>query len=166
MRLCSRLFQGIPTRKESCSCMALGPPARVGPVAIATQLTLNLGRVLLRPRGLGTYVPIGNFPGVPIRRSAMRRLILGLTVIFLAPTALIALTAGGGLVGDPESGAAGGAFQKRQNPSGGVAGGSQGGFLGGNQILAKGDMAGTGGGAGGMMGAMKGGKKGGMHGPR
>ena len=93
----------------------------------------------------------------------MRRLILGLTVIFLAPTALIALTAGGGLVGDPESGAAGGAVQKRQIPSGGVAGGSQGGFLGGNQILAKGDMAGTGGGAGGMMGAMKGGKKGGMH---
>src|SRR6266568_1457999 len=80
----------------------------------------------------------------PIRRSAMRRLILALTVIFLAPTALIALTAGGGLVGDPESGAAGGAIQKRQIPSGGVAGG----------------------GAGGMMGAMKGGKKGGMHGPR
>jgi len=93
----------------------------------------------------------------------MRRLILALTVLFLAPTALIALTAGGGLVGDPESGAAGGAFQKRQNPSGGVAGGSQGGFLGGNQILAKGDMTGTGGGAGGMKGAMKGGKKGGMH---
>ena len=81
-----------------------------------------------------------------------------------APTALIALTAGGGLVGDPESGAAGGAVQKRQIPSGGVAGGGQRGFLGGNQILAKGDMGGTGGGAGGMKGAMKGGKKGGMHG--
>jgi hypothetical protein len=94
----------------------------------------------------------------------MRRLILALTVLFLAPTALIALTAGGGLVGDPESGAAGGAFPNRQNPSGGVAGGSKGGFLGGNQILAKGDMSGTGGGAGGMKGAMKGGKKGGMHG--
>jgi hypothetical protein len=95
----------------------------------------------------------------------MRRLILGLTIIFLAPTALIALTAGGGLVGDPESGAAGGAaVQKRQVPSGGVAGGSQGGFLGGNDILAKGDMTGTGGGAGGMKGAMKGGMKGGMHG--
>src|SRR6266849_3052039 len=71
LRLCSRLFQGIPTRKESCSCMALGPPARVGPVAIATQLTLNffacpldMGRVLLRDRLLGTYVPIGNFPRV------------------------------------------------------------------------------------------------------
>jgi len=94
----------------------------------------------------------------------MRRLILALTVIFLAPTALIALTAGGGLVGDPESGAAGGAVQKRQIPSGGVAGGGQGGFLGGNEILARGDMTGTGGGAGGMKGAMKGGMRGGMHG--
>jgi hypothetical protein len=92
----------------------------------------------------------------------MRRLIPALTVLFLAPTALIALTAGGGLVGDPESGAA--AVQNRQNPSGGVAGGSKGGFLGGNEILAKGDMSGTGGGAGGMKGAMRGGKKGGMHG--
>jgi hypothetical protein len=94
----------------------------------------------------------------------MRRLILALTVIFLAPTALIALTAGGGLVGDPESAAGVGTLQKSQTPSGGVAGGGQGGFLGGYQILAKGDMSGTGGGAGGMKGAMKGGKKGGMHG--
>jgi hypothetical protein len=94
----------------------------------------------------------------------MRRLILALTVLFLAPTALIALTAGGGLVGDPESGAAGG--QKRQIPSGGVAGGGHGGFLGGNEILAKGDMTGTGGGAGGHKGAMRGGKKGGMHAKR
>jgi hypothetical protein len=92
----------------------------------------------------------------------MRRLILALTAIFLAPTALIALTAGGGLVGDPESGAAGGAIQTRQIPSGGVAGGGQGGFLGGNEILAKGDMTGTGEGKGGMKGQMKGGKKGGM----
>jgi len=94
----------------------------------------------------------------------MRRLILALTVLFLAPTALIALTAGGRLVGDPESGAAGGAFQKRQNPSGGVAGGGQGRFLGGNEILAAGDMSGSGGGAGGHKGEMRGGKKGGMHG--
>jgi len=94
----------------------------------------------------------------------MRRLILALAVVFLAPTALIALTAGGGLVGGPESGTGGGAVQKGQIPSGGVAGGGQGGFLGGYQILAKGDMGGTGGGAGGMKGAMKGGKKGGMHG--
>ena len=94
----------------------------------------------------------------------MRRLILALTVLFLAPTALIALTAGGGLVGDPESGAAGDAVQKGQIPSGGVGGGSKGGFLGGNEMLARGDMTGTGGGAGGMKGAMRGGQKGGMHG--
>src|SRR5260370_42233544 len=96
----------------------------------------------------------------------MRRLSLALTALFLAPTALIALTAGGGLVGDPECGAAGGAFQNRQNPSGGVAGGSKGGFLGGNEVLAKGDMGGTGGGGGGMKGAMEGGKEGGLHGNR
>jgi hypothetical protein len=91
----------------------------------------------------------------------MRRLILALTAIFLAPTALVALTAGGGLVGDPESGAAGDAIQKRQTPSGGVAGGGQGGFLGGNEmILAKFDMKGTGEGKGGMKGQMKGGNKG------
>jgi hypothetical protein len=94
----------------------------------------------------------------------MRRLILALAVLFLAPTALIALTSGGGLVGDPESGAAGDSVQKRQIPSGGVAGGSKGRFLGGNDILARGDMSGTGGGAGGMKGAMRGGRTGGMHG--
>jgi hypothetical protein len=97
----------------------------------------------------------------PIRRSAMRRLILALTAIFLAPTAVIALTAGGGLVGDPESGAAGGAIRQRQIPSGGVSGGGQGGFLRGNEILAKGDMTGTGEGKGGHKGKMKGGNKGG-----
>jgi hypothetical protein len=91
----------------------------------------------------------------------MRRLILALTAIFLAPTALVALTAGGGLVGDPESGAVGGAIQKRQIPSGGVSGGGEGGFLGGNEmILAKFDMKGTGEGKGGMKGQMKGGNKG------
>ena len=90
----------------------------------------------------------------------MRRLILALTAIFLAPTALIALTAGGGLVGDPESGAAGGAIQERQTPSGGVSGGGQGGFLGNGILLAKGDMKGTGPGAGGMKAKMEGGGKG------
>ena len=91
----------------------------------------------------------------------MRRLILALTAIFLAPTAVIALTAGGGLVGDPESGAAGGVIQKQQIPSGGVSGSGQGGFLKGNEILAKGDMTGTGEGKGGHKGKMKGGNKGG-----
>jgi len=90
----------------------------------------------------------------------MRRLILTLTAIFLAPTALIALTAAGGLVGDPESGAARGALEKRQIPSGGVSGGGQGGFLGGYEILAKADMMGTGPGKGGQKAAMKGGGKG------
>jgi hypothetical protein len=92
----------------------------------------------------------------------MRRLIAALTAIFLGPTAVIALTAGGGLIGDPQSGAGGGAIQNRPIPSGGVAGGSQGGFLGGSEILAAGDMTGTGGGKGGMKGQMKGGMKGGM----
>jgi hypothetical protein len=91
----------------------------------------------------------------------MRRLILALTAIFLAPTALIALTAGGGLVGDPESGAAGGGIQERQTPSGGVSGGGQGGFLGNKILLAKGDMTGTGEGKGKQKGQMKGGNKGG-----
>lgn len=91
----------------------------------------------------------------------MRRLILALTAIFLAPTAVIALTAGGGLVGDPESGAAGSAIHKRQIPLGGLSGGGQGGFLRSNEILAKGDMTGTGEGKGGHKGKMKGGNKGG-----
>ena len=93
----------------------------------------------------------------------MRRLILALTVILFTPMALIALTAGGGLVGDPQSAGAAGAFQERQIPSGGVAGAGQGGFLLDNEILAKSDRTGTGGGAGGMKGAMKGGMMGGMH---
>ena len=92
----------------------------------------------------------------------MRRLIVALTAIFLAPTAVIALTAGGGLIGDSQSGAGGGAIQNRPIPSGGVAGGGQGGFLGGSEILAEGDMSGTGEGQGGMKGQMKGGNKGGM----
>jgi len=90
----------------------------------------------------------------------MRRTIFALTVIFLAPTAAMALPAGGELVGDSELGAAGAAVQKRQIPPDGVAGSDQGGFLGGKVILAKGDKTGTGGGHGGH----KGQKKGGNHG--
>ena len=85
----------------------------------------------------------------------MRRTILALTVIFSAPTALMALTAGGGLVGDSEFGAAGAAVQKRQIPPGGVAGSGDEGFLGKNIILAKGDQSGTGPGRGGHKGAHK-----------
>jgi hypothetical protein len=85
----------------------------------------------------------------------MRRTILALTVIFSAPTALMALTAGGGLVGDSEFGAAGAAVQKRQIPPGGVAGSGDEGFLGKNIILAKGDQSGNGPGRGGHKGAHK-----------
>jgi hypothetical protein len=92
----------------------------------------------------------------------MRRTMFALAVILLAPTAAMALSAGGELVGGSELGlgAAGAAAQKRQIPPGGVAGGDQGGFLGGNVILAKGDKTGTGPGRGGH----KGQKKGGEHG--
>jgi hypothetical protein len=92
----------------------------------------------------------------------MRRTILALTVIFLAPTAVMALTAGRELVGDSELGAAGAAIQKRQIAPGGVAGSGHGGFLGGNVILAKGDKSGTGPGLGGHKGEKKGEHKGGQ----
>ncbi len=90
----------------------------------------------------------------------MRRTILALTVIFLAPTAVMASTSGRELVGDSEFGTAGAAIQKRQIAPGGVAGSDQGGSLGGNVILAKGDQSGTGPGAGGQKGQKKGGHKG------
>jgi hypothetical protein len=90
----------------------------------------------------------------------MRRTILALTVIFLAPTAVMALTAGQ-QVGDSELGAAA-AIQKRQIAPGDVAGSSDGGFSAGNVILAKGDKSGTGPGRGGHKGAKKGERKGGQ----
>ena len=86
----------------------------------------------------------------------MRSTILALTVIFLAPTAVMAQ------VGDLELGAAGAAIQKRQIAPGDVAGSGHGGFLGGNVILAKGDKTGTGPGRGGHKGAHKGEHKGGQ----
>jgi len=91
----------------------------------------------------------------------MRRTIMALTVIFLAPTAVMALTAGREQVGDSELGAAA-AIQKRQIAPGDVAGSGHGGFLGGNVILAKGDKSGTGPGRGGHKGAKKGERKGGQ----
>lgn len=87
----------------------------------------------------------------------MRKLILAAAV--LALTAVTAYTAGGALIGTPTDPA-----QQPQVRSGGVGANPQGGFLGGYERLAKGDMSGTGPGAGGHMGAMKGGKKGGQHG--
>jgi hypothetical protein len=89
----------------------------------------------------------------------MRRMILALTVIFLAPTAVMALTSGQEQVGDPELGAAGAAIQKRQIALGDVAGSGHG---GGNVILAKGDKSGTGPGLGGHKGAKKHEHKGGQ----
>ena len=86
----------------------------------------------------------------------MRRTIFALTIIFLAPTAAMALPAGGELVGDSELGAAGAAVQKRQILPGGVAGSDEGGSLWGKVILAKGDRTGTGPGAGGQKGQKKG----------
>jgi hypothetical protein len=92
----------------------------------------------------------------------MRRTILVLTVVFCAPTAAMALTAGRALVGDSEAGAAGAAIQQGQIAPGGIAGSADGGFLGGNVILAKGDQSGTGPGAGGHKGARKAEGKGGQ----
>ena len=77
----------------------------------------------------------------------MRRMILALTVV-VVPTAVMALPAGGALVGTELTGSA---VQK-------IAVLDQ--DLGGNVILAKGDKSGSGPGAGGH----KGQKKGGNHG--
>ncbi len=90
----------------------------------------------------------------------MRRTILALTVIFLAPTAVMALTSDRELVGDSELGAAGAAIQKRQIAPRVLVGSGDEGFLGKNIILAKGDQSGTGPGAGGHKGAHKGEGKG------
>jgi hypothetical protein len=92
----------------------------------------------------------------------MRRTILTLTVILLAPTAVMALTARREQIGAPELGAAGAVIQERQIAPGDVAGSGHGGFLGGNVILAKGDKSGTGPGRGGHKGAHKGERKGGQ----
>ena len=84
----------------------------------------------------------------------MRKLILISAAIILVPTALAAVTVGGGLVGSTDPAA----VKKSQVHTGGVAGGGQAGFLRGHDILAKSDMSGTGGGGmmGGHMGNMMG----------
>src|SRR5512139_94986 len=94
--------------------------------------------------------------------ESMRRTTLIVTLAFCAPTAAMALTAGRTLVGNSEAGAAGAAIQQGQIAPGGIAGSADGGFLGGNVILAKGDQSGTGPGAGGHKGAKKGEGKGGQ----
>jgi len=94
----------------------------------------------------------------------MRRTILVLTVIFCAPTTVMALTDARALVGDAELGAAGVTIQPGQITPGSIAGSGDQGSLGPKVILAKGDKSGTGPGAGGHKGAHKGERKGGQHG--
>ena len=86
----------------------------------------------------------------------MRRTIFALTVMFLAPTAVMAATSGRELVGNSELGA----IQKRQIVPGGLAGSDQGRSLEGKVILAQGDQSARGPGTGGQKGQKKGGFKG------
>ena len=85
----------------------------------------------------------------------MRRTILGLSVVFLAPTAVMAMTAGPELVGDSSRAAV-------HQIARGVAGIDHKGLSGGNVILAMGDKKGTGPGKGGHKGQHKAEKKGGQ----
>ena len=90
----------------------------------------------------------------------MRRTIVALTVIFLAPTAVMAMTPAQEPVRDSELGAAGAAIH--QIGPGGVPGIGHGGFLARNVILAMGDKSGTGPGHGGHKGQHKAEHKGGQ----
>ena len=86
----------------------------------------------------------------------MRRTIVALTAIFLAPTAVMASVSSGELVGDSELGVSAATFQERQiAPAGDLANGQRG-FM----VLAKGDMSATGPGVGGQKGKKQGGHKG------
>lgn len=85
----------------------------------------------------------------------MRRTIATLAVIFLAPTAVMAMTAGPELVGDPAAAAI-------HQIAPGVPGIGHEGLSGGNVILAMGDKSGTGPGHGGHKGQHKAEKKGGQ----
>ena len=85
----------------------------------------------------------------------MRGTILGLTAIFLVPTAVMAMTAGPELAGDS---AVAGVHQIAP----GVAGIDHGGLSAGNVILAMGDKSGTGPGKGGHKGQHKAENKGGQ----
>ena len=90
----------------------------------------------------------------------MRRTIAALTAIFLAPTAVMAMTLAREPVRDSESGAAGAAIH--QIAPGGVAGIGHRGLLASNVILAAGDKSGTGPGHGGHKGQKKAEHKGGQ----
>jgi hypothetical protein len=63
---------------------------------------------------------------VHLGKSAIRRTIFALTVLFLAPTATMASVAGGQLVGDSELGPAAAVIQKHQITPDGVAVGQRG----------------------------------------
>jgi hypothetical protein len=89
----------------------------------------------------------------------MRRTMFALTVIFLAPTAVMASTAGRELVGSSGLEAAGTTIQKLQVARDAVAGSDH---AERNVILAKGDKSGTGPGHGGHKGAKKAEHKGGQ----
>lgn len=84
----------------------------------------------------------------------MRRTIVALTAIFLAPTAVLASATGGKLAGNSELGAAAAIHQIVPGAMG------QQDLLGGKLILAKGDQKGDGPGVGGQKGQKKGGNKG------
>ena len=87
----------------------------------------------------------------------MRKTIFALTIVFLAPTAVMASVLRGELVGNSES-----EVTIRKNPTalvGGVTTGQRG-FSSGEVILAQGDTSGRGPGVGGQKGQKKGGFKG------
>ena len=85
----------------------------------------------------------------------MRRTIVALTAIFLAPTAVMA-SVSRELVGDSELGVSAATFQERQIAPGDDLANGQRGFM----VLAKGDMSATGPGVGGQKGKKQGGHKG------
>ena len=89
----------------------------------------------------------------------MRRTVFALTVLFLAPTAVMASVSGGELVRNSELGTAAAVLQKHPVATGGLAIGQRD-PSGGNIILAKGDQSGNGPGIGGQKGQKKGGHKG------
>jgi hypothetical protein len=88
----------------------------------------------------------------------MRKDIFALTLLFLAPSAVMASAPSGELVGGSELGASAAAIQKSQIAPAGSVG--QRSFSGGKVILAQGDQSAKGPGVGGQKGQKKGGHKG------
>ncbi|CAA9311416.1 MAG: hypothetical protein AVDCRST_MAG90-467 [uncultured Microvirga sp.] len=90
----------------------------------------------------------------------MRKTIFALTVVFLAPTAVMASASRGELVGDSQHGVAAAAIQNNRIAAAGSVATDQPGFSAGKIIVAQGDTSGRGPGAGGQKGQKKGGFKG------